>query len=133
MLLLGGALLTWIVGVRIYNLMALGYVDSAIGTIRNIVSSESAFADAHPLQGYTCRFSELSDAPVLAELAKNNIRNGYTFQIDGCDPLAKPNRKFRAIAAPLRKGMAVFCSDESGILKSGESTENCVLKGRVFQ
>lgn len=96
-LLSSAALLTWI-GVRIYDLLALGYVDSAIGTIRNIVSHETAFASAHPRQGYTCKLSELTNDQVLARLARDNARNGYTFQIDGCDPTAKPNRIFHATA-----------------------------------
>jgi hypothetical protein len=129
----GTLLIAWIVGTRIYDLMALGYVDSAIGTLRDIVSNESAFASAHPQQGYTCKLSELANDQVLTTLAKDAVRNGYTFQIDGCASTAKPNRIFHATAAPIRKGMQVFCADESGILKSGESTGDCLVRGVVLQ
>jgi hypothetical protein len=41
------------------RLMRLGYVDSAIGSMRTLVAAETKYAQAHPEVGYTCSMSAL--------------------------------------------------------------------------
>ena len=66
-----------------------------------------------------------------AELVRTGERNGYAFRISGCASDGNPNIQYQITARPLLKGMTVFCSDQSGIVKQDEndSTEKCVASG----
>jgi hypothetical protein len=87
--------------------MRLGYVDSAIGSMRTLVDAEKKYAEAHPEFGYTCSISALpSDESKIVEKLRNGTRNQYAFQIGGCqvaDPKL-PNPKYQLTARPLLKG-----------------------------
>jgi hypothetical protein len=65
--------------------MRLGYIDSAIGSLRTLVDAEKKYAEAHPDAGDTCSMSVLpSDEFKIVEQLRNGTRNGYAFQISGC-------------------------------------------------
>jgi hypothetical protein len=102
--------------------MMLGYVDSAIGTLRTTVDEESHFSEAHPNVGYTCAISDLGSNEMLRRLAKSEKRNGYAFELN-CPARngTAPQRAFQITARPLRKDMPAYCSDQTGILRYDES------------
>jgi hypothetical protein len=117
----------------IRGLMMLGYVDSAIGRVREVYAAESQFAKTHPDLGYTCELSGLSRSEQMSRLlAQGQIDNGYAFEIVGCQAAApkKPNSTYSVTARSLHAGQPAFCSDQSGILWSDEggSVARCLAK-----
>jgi len=130
---IGAALGVWITGDTINGLLELAYVDCAIGTLRNIAGSEEAFANGDPQRAFTCDLADFTSDKMLFALVTNNVRNGYRFQIRGCES-AKPNRRYPA-AIPLRVRMQSFCIDQSGILNIDEagSADGCLMAGVPFQ
>jgi len=62
----------------------LGYVDSAIGSMRLLVAAQEKYAQAHPQLGYTCSLSALPSDGLTAELVRNGRSNEYAFEISIC-------------------------------------------------
>ncbi|HTQ61832.1 MAG TPA: hypothetical protein VMI32_16535 [Candidatus Solibacter sp.] len=130
-----GSLILIVAGwIFLSRFMRLGYVDSAIGSMRTLVAAETKYTQAHPEVGYTCSLSALpSDEFKIVEQLRNGTRNGYTFQIGGCQvaDAKRPNAKYELMARPLLKGMPAYCSDQSGIVKYDESgsIEKCLESG----
>jgi hypothetical protein len=117
--------------------MRLGYIDSAIGSVRTLVVAETKYAEAHPEVGYTCSMSALpSDEFKTVEQLRNGTRNGYAFEIIGCHAAngARSSAKYQLMARPLLKGMPAYCSDQSGIVKYEESgsVQKCLESGVPF-
>ena len=118
-----------------WGLMMLGYVDSAIARMRSLSTAEAQFARTYPDRGYTCSFSQLpsNDETVRRLVAKNQVDNGYVFDIVGCQAQggAKPNTTYFLTAKPLHSGLPAYCSDQSGILKAdyNGSVERCRASG----
>ena len=115
----------------------LGYVDSAIGSVRTLVAAEKKYAETHPDVGYTCSISSLpSDEFKMVEQLRNGTRDGYAFEIGGCQVAAsaRSNAKYQLTARPLFKGMPAFCSDQSGVVKYDEngSGPKCLESGVSF-
>jgi hypothetical protein len=111
------------------HLKCLGYVDSAIGSLRVLMSSETKFAQTHPNIGYACTLSALPTDDLTAELFKNGRRNGYAFEINCLVEEAKrPTTRYQLTARPLVPGMPAFCSDQTGVVKYDESgsIEKCL-------
>jgi hypothetical protein len=118
----------------IWGLMMLGYVDSAIVRMRALSAAEAQFAKMHPALGYTCSFSKLpSTDETVRRMAKNQIVNGYAFDIVGCQAqgATKPDATYYLTARPLHSGQPAYCSDQSGILKADYdgSVERCRTSG----
>jgi type IV pilus assembly protein PilA len=117
--------------------MRLGYIDSAIGSMRTLVDAEKKYAEAHPEVGYTCSISALpSDESKIVEQLRNGTKNQYAFQIGGCQVSNPklPNPEYQLTARPLLKGMPAYCSDQSGIVKYEESgsAQKCLESGIPF-
>lgn len=111
----------------------LGYVDSAMGTLRTLLAAETKFAQAHPDIGYTCTLSGLPLDGLTVGFDERGRRNAYAFEISGCRAgnAQPPNAKYQLTARPLVSDVPAYCADQSGILKydlSG-SIEKCVEKG----
>lgn len=115
------------------RLKRVGYLDSAIGTMRTLVAIETKYAQTHQKIGYTCSLSALPSDELTAGLVKNERRNGYEFKIGGClvGDAKRPNGRYRLTARPLLSGMPAFCADESGVLKYDESgsIQSCLESG----
>lgn len=130
---LGLSALAWMAFRQVSGLMTIGYLDSAIGRIRAVVSAEEQFIKAHPQVGYTCRFSLLSDGEGVRRLLRNGEDNGYAFEITGCQTLEpqKPNSLYQITARPVHPGMPAFCSDQSGVVKfdNSGSVARCLVNG----
>jgi hypothetical protein len=127
---LGAIAIGWFVVRYLVGLHTLGYVDSAIVTMRALVVDENKFAETHPSLGYTRTLRDISTDPTVASGAKNE----YTFEIRDCRAKAVggPNTSYRVIARPWRSEMPAFCSDETGILKADYdgSAVNCMKSGQ---
>jgi hypothetical protein len=105
------------------RLLLLGYVDSAIGSVRAIVAQEANYAKAHPDLGYTCALADLPSDELTNEVVKTGRRNGFAFEINGCGAEGgkNPSRTYQVTARPLHADMPAFCSDQSGVVRSDES------------
>lgn len=122
----------WITIYYLQPAMRLGYVDSAIGTLRMVSSAEKHFAQTHPERGYACAFADLAANELPSGIAASGQRNGYTFELicpDGNGDVLR--RTFQITARPLEKDMSAYCSDQSGIVRydEGGSTARCLLSG----
>ena len=120
----------WIYYLR--PLMRLGYVDSAIGTLRMVYTAEKQFALARPERGYACAFADFDANELPPGIATSGKRNGYVFDLScpgGAGYAAR--RGFQITARPLDKNMPAYCSDQSGIVRydEGGSTTQCLLRG----
>jgi hypothetical protein len=116
------------------GLLMLGYVDSAIGRMRTLSTTEAQFAQAHPTVGYTCEWSQLPESGEVERLLRGNgIDNGYAFEITGCQApdAGRPTSVYYTSARPLHSGQPAFCSDQSGVLRAdyGGSVEKCRVNG----
>jgi hypothetical protein len=115
------------------RLERLGYVDSAIGTIRVVLAAETKFAQAHPDIGYSCTLSALPIEGLTAGFDEHGHRNEYAFEISGCRAgnAHSPNSKYQITARPLVSDVPAYCSDQSGILKYDESgsIQKCLENG----
>jgi hypothetical protein len=127
---LGVIVIGWFVVRYFVRLRALGYVDSAIVTMRTLVADENSFAQAHPNLGYTCKLADISTGIVM----EGGGKNGYIFEITDCRAKARggPNISYLVTARPLHPEMPAFCSDQSSILKAdyNGSAINCVKSGQ---
>jgi len=114
------------------GLMRLGYIDSAIASVRTLVDEEKRFAGMHPDRGYACAISELDGRRLPERLGNTGYRNGYIFDLTcpATDPLAV-RRSFQVTARPVQSGLPAYCSDQSGVLRTAEggSTEECLKRG----
>jgi hypothetical protein len=114
-------------------LRRLGYVDSAIGSMRVLVATQARFAQVHPDLGYACALSALPSDEITAELIKNGRKNGYAFEISGCHTAdgERRNTKYQLTARPLVTGMPAFCSNQSGVVRYDEtgSVQKCLQNG----
>lgn len=110
----------------------LGYVDSAIVTMRTLVEDENKFAETHPNLGYSCKLADITSEPAIA----SGRRNGYIFEISDCrpNPEGGPNTSYTLTARPLHLGMPVYCSNESRVLKADYdgSLVDCLKHGQPF-
>jgi len=124
-------LLGWLAVWYFRGLLHLGYLDSAIGTVRTLVAAEERYSQSHPGVGYTCMLSELGRDQRITTLAKTGEWNGYAFEVTGCPNSIGPNRTYRIAARPLVIGMPAICSDQSGIVKTDESgsIQRCLTSG----
>jgi hypothetical protein len=127
---LGVIAVGWVVFRYFVGLHRLGYVDSAVVTMRILVVDENKFAETHPNLGYTCALGDLTTDQAIA----SGRKNGYFFEISECRKKVAggPNTSYRVIARPWRSEMPAFCSDETGILKADYdgSATNCVKSGQ---
>jgi hypothetical protein len=125
----------WITIPSLWGLIKLGYVDSAIGTLRTLVDEEAHFAEAHPDLGYTCTISDLASSEMLKELAKSGRRNVYAFElICPARDTTGARRKFQVTSRPLHADMPAYCSDQSGVVRAdyGGSPAKCLQSGTTL-
>lgn len=114
---------------------------SAVASVRTIVTAEMSYSASHPESGYACSLSALSDGQTIDHALVSGQKNGYRFQIMGCeaqDQGSVANQRFQVVAYPItanQTGMRAFCSDESAVIKqySGGSAQKCLDDGVVLQ
>jgi len=122
-------LLVGAIGWLLYLGRGLAYQDTAIGGLRQIVSAEETFKDAHPNLGYTCTFSQLQ-FDRISDWSSPSDRQGVAFALSGCES-KRPNLKYRATALPGRGDVQAFCADQSGVVRYdlSRSLEKCFQSG----
>jgi hypothetical protein len=101
----------------------LAQLDSAIGTMHEMVALESKFAAAHPDRGFTCSPPDpISMEPdqVVRQLDPHDRCNGYAFHAFGCSETV-PVRRFTIVAVPDWGHNPLGCTNESGIVNIDDS------------
>jgi type IV pilus assembly protein PilA len=113
---------------------------SAVASIRTILTAQMSYSESHPESGYACSLSALSDAQMIDSVLASGQKNGYRFEITGCEaePTGGANKKYQVVAYPItpnQTGNRAFCSDESAVIKqrSGRSAQSCLESGVVLQ
>lgn len=112
---------------------------SAAASVRTIVTAQMSYSESRPESGYARSFSALNDAQMIDSDLASGQKNGYRFQITGCEAEIPgvANKKYQVLAYPItsnQTGNRSFCSDESAVIKqhSGGSAQNCVESGVVL-
>ena len=108
---------------------------SVVSSVRSLNMAEIAYSQAHKEKGYTCSLSDLKDVWGLSAELTAGRKNGYIYEIQGCEA-EKPDGpivKYRLIAHPEatgKKSLAVYCSDESDIIRVARngSMQDCLQK-----
>jgi len=115
-----------------------------VNFVRRINAAEIEYANSSGNQGYTCKLGDLASQLAEPSIDPNTLqfqRYGYSFVLEGCDRPASPeaNSGYRVAAAPVvvnTTGARMFCSDESGVIKSATastSVEDCLQNGALLQ
>jgi type IV pilus assembly protein PilA len=120
---------------------------SAVASIRTINTAEISYRVSYPAVGYTCRLASLGGngasepSAEHAKLIDDDLASGqkhaYRFALENCSNTGTEH-KYQVIAYPLvhnQTGIRTFCSDESGVIKSGEgqSAEYCLANGTPLE
>ena len=112
--------------------MRLGYIDSAIGTLRMVYTAEKQFAEMNPDHEYACALAQLNANGLPPGIVTSSGRNGYVFELVCSGGRGNALRRgFQITARPLEKNMSAYCLDQSGIVRydEGGSTTRCLLSG----
>jgi len=114
----------------LWPLYKLGCVDSAIYTLRTVVTAEKEFAQAHRDHGYACALQDL-DAMRSERWPGGRRRNGYEFELSCSAKNTTGIALGFRIIAPLHSKMPAYCSDQSGVLRYDQdgSPEKCLQSG----
>jgi type IV pilus assembly protein PilA len=116
---------------------------SAVAFVRRLNTAEFERFRARPDQGYTCDFRDLEEFGIpegrIPSMTLNVKKDGYIFMLEGCKGQAwsgaKPTTSYAIAAAPIAvntSGVRLFCSDQSGVIKSdivSQSVEKCLTDG----
>jgi hypothetical protein len=103
---------------------------SALDSMREIRTAETAYLQKNRRLGYTCKLADLKPfaAPIryqgkgYTDLLFTGRRDGYSFTLEGCT--SKP-ATYRVAAVPAEQwtsGRFVFCSDQSGAVHYSDET-----------
>lgn len=116
---------------------------SAVASLRTINTAEISFQSEYPAVGFTCRLASMGGsgpsapsadhAQLIDEELASGQKHGYRFALENCVN-TETDHKYQVVAYPLvhnSTGNRTFCSDESGVIKVGdsESAEECLANG----
>ena len=115
---------------------------SAVAAIRTLNTAEISYQSEYPKVGFACNLPALGGhgpsapsadhAQLIDERLASGWKNGYGFEIRNCIYDAVDGNKYQVVAYPTvrnQTGVRIFCSDESGVIKVGESAEECLANG----
>lgn len=101
--------------------------------IKAIQKAETDYRNSHPSVGYTCVLEDLFEAGFDQGMLQLSIDTGYTLSITDCTPNPKGVREsYRAFATPPTGIGNLLCSDQSGVIRSSNATDNeaCFTSGK---
>jgi len=121
------------------------YETAAIGGVRTLVTAEVVYMSTYA-HGFTCMLSDLGgmgrgDAPtehramLIDPQLADGTKNGYVFELTGCD--GPPASKFRisAVPADTKYGIRAFCSDQGAAIRFSPDggADTCLSLGKPLQ
>lgn len=101
--------------------------------IKAIQKAEADYKNAHPAVGYTCVLEDLFEAGFDQGMLQLSIDTGYTLSLTDCTPNPKGVREsYRAFATPPTGLGNLLCSDQGGVIRSSNATDNdaCFSSGK---
>jgi hypothetical protein len=113
-----------------------------VDSLRILNSAEATYAATYPDIGFTCTLTDLGGslsgkspdehaAQLINPTLEGGRRYGYRVEILGCGGTSA--KSYQIVASPLQKGSghAVYCTDQSGVVKSvtEEHARECVGSG----
>ena len=63
----------------LFGMRELGYMDSAIGSMRELTNAAQGWADAHPQQGYPKSIEEMYAAGLIDGTLRLSVKNRYRY------------------------------------------------------
>jgi type IV pilus assembly protein PilA len=118
---------------------------SAVASIRKINTAERAYRAEFPAIGFACELNHLGGSSESQPSAENarfidrrlsaGEKTGYRFSVENCEN-SEAEHKYQIVATPMARnttGRRTFCSDESGVVKWGESASECLENGTPLQ
>jgi len=104
----------------------------ATDAVREVVTSEADFLKKSSGKQYTCSLKELAPENASSEAARMlnaELRfaqsKDYEVRLGDCDATG-----FHVLAIPKQQGQAVYCSDQSGAIKSSTAAADCFSSGQ---
>jgi hypothetical protein len=104
-------------------------------------NAEVTYQVTYPAVGHTCTLASLGgkgsgtpsaeQAQLLEDRIVSGEHHGYRFLLENCVN-TETEHKYQIVAYPAARnqsGVRTFCSDESGIIRVGESAEDCSANG----
>jgi len=114
--------------------------DTAVKTVRLMVTAEITYQVGHPEEGYSCDLPTVVGSGDLNPNLAGGTGNGYRFAVRGCtsETPGGATTKFQIVAYPLKRnqtGIRAFCVDESGEIRFDRngSPQACLERGEVLQ
>jgi hypothetical protein len=119
---------------------------SSVGLVRTINNAEISYRAAYPTVGFTCDLASLggnscappssTSACLIDNVLASGEKSGYRFSLQNCVN-TDTEHNYQVVAYPITRhttGSRTFCSDESGVIKSGEgeSAEECLANGTAL-
>jgi type IV pilus assembly protein PilA len=112
---------------------------SAVVSIREIISAEVNYQNAHQDAGFTCNLSGLATLLTDSSLGTGQ-KNGYVFALQNCnsETAGGPTTKFQVTASPVSpntSGQRAFCGDDSNVIRVdlAGSAESCLDHGSPLE
>ncbi len=119
---------------------------SAVAAIRTVNNAEISYREAYPNVGFACTLDSLGGSgmarsPEHSQLIDDGLargqKRGYRFAVENCVN-TETEHKYQVIAFPQARhqsGIRTFCSDESGVIKTGEgeTAEQCLSSGAALE
>jgi hypothetical protein len=115
----------------LFGMRELAYMDSAIGSMRELTNAAQGWADAHPQQGYPKSIEEMHAAGLIDETLRLGVKNRYRYtyipkalgvvgrvtdyEIHG-DPIDRTSMRWH------------FCTDRTGVLRYSEGPSTNLSK-----
>jgi Tfp pilus assembly protein PilE len=115
---------------------------AALAFVTRVNMAETGYADSRPDHSYSCRLGELAtglNEPGISPDALSFQKNGYTFVLEGCSGRDATGPHYQVAAAPIAvhtSGVRMFCSDDSGVIRSDAATSSvgqCLENGTPMQ
>ena len=111
---------------------------SSVGLVRTVNNAEISYraADLASLGGNSCAPPSSASACLIDNVLASGEKSGYRFSLENCVN-TDTEHNYQVVAYPVTRhttGIRTFCSDESGVIKSGEgeSAEQCLANGTAL-
>jgi len=119
---------------------------AAVAAVRTFLTAEISYNATFPAHGFTCTLSDLGgmgsgggmtehQAMLIDPRLASGKKNGYVFNLSGCD--GPPSSRISITAEPANPsaGTRAFCSDESAVIRfsAGGKANSCLNAGIPLQ
>lgn len=108
----------------LFNARELGYVDSAIGSLRILSNAAQQYATAHPEEGFPRSLEEMYAAGLIDDTLRYGLKNRYRYvyvpRVSGVNQPVK-SYEIRAYSPDFWPKRLYFYMDESGLIRFSDA------------